>query len=116
MPTSNIEAGSAVVVRDDIRPYELREILKGFEAGRIYHVERVQIFPKQTVLPREYIEAGYIPDVVRKYCSLPNGIRTTNHDLIGGDRFVQIGGRELSCAWFRTATATEVNQRAKSIL
>jgi hypothetical protein len=106
MSSHNLVAGSAVVVREDISPYELREILR-FEAERIYHVEKVQIFPKRTVLSREYIEHGYIPDVVRKYCSMPKGIWTTNHDLIDGDRFVQINGRELSCAWFRPATATE---------
>lgn len=114
MSSHNFVSGSAVVIRNDILPYELKEILKGFEAGEVYQVQDVKIFPKTTLLPREFIKAGYIPDQYAPH--LIKGITTTNHDTIGSDRFVTVKGRQLSGAWFRSATAEEVNRHAKTIL
>ena len=114
MPKHNFVSGTAVVPRDDIHPYELKEIFKDFEAGEVYWVQDVQIFPERTLLPREYIEAGYIPDQYAPH--LIKGIATTNHDTMGSDRFVTVQGRQLSGAWFRSATAEEVNRHAKAVL
>lgn len=112
--TSSMVAGSSVVVSETVSSIDCK--LLNLEAGRVYRIGSVQIFPEQTVVPREYIEYGVIPDVIRRHTSLPKGIMTTNHDLIGGDRWLQIGKRQFSCAYFRLATAAEVNQHARSIL
>lgn len=75
----------------------------GFERGRSYRIEQVEIVPKETILPKEYIEWGYIPDLYARH--LTHGIRTTNHDAMGCDRFVYIDGKKYSGAYFNHATA-----------
>lgn len=109
----NLVEGTPVVLRDNIHPYELKEILR-LEAGEVYRVQSVQIFPLRTLLPYDYIKAGYIPDQYAPH--MIKGVTTTNHDAIGSDRFVSVNGRQFSGAWFRPATAQEVNRHAKSIL
>lgn len=86
----------------------------GLHYGEVYRIEEVEIVPKRTLLPADFIEAGYIPERYKEH--LTKGIHTTNHDLMGSDRFVRIKGEEFSASWFRPATATEVNQKAKSSL
>ena len=115
MPVSshNLVEGTSVVLRDNIHPHVLKEILR-LEADEVYHVQSVQIFPLKTLLPREYIEAGYIPDHYAPH--MIKGVATTNHDTMGSDRFVNVGGQQFSGAWFRPATAQEVNRHAKSML
>ncbi len=113
MPKHNFVSGTAVVLRDNIHPYELKEILR-LEAGEVYRVQSVQIFPLRTLLPHDYIKAGYIPDQYAPH--MIKGIATTNHDTMGSDRFVTVQGRQLSGAWFRSATAEEVNRHAKAIM
>ena len=109
----NLVEGTPVVPCDNIHPYVLKEILH-LEAGEVYRVQSVQIFPLRTLLPRECVEAGYIPDQYAPH--MIKGIATTNHDTMGSDRFVNVDGRQFSGAWFRPATAQEVNRHAKSIL
>lgn len=113
MSNQNLVAGTPVVVCDNIHPYVLNKILR-LETGKLYHVQSVQIFPKRTLLSREQIEAGHIPDQYARH--LINGIATTNHDTMGSDRIVTVDGREFSGVWFRPATAQEVNQHAEAIL
>ncbi len=110
--SSGLLEGTPVVLRDNIHPYEVK--ILHLEAGEIYRVQSVQIFPLRTLLPREYIEAGYIPDQYAPH--LIKGITTTNHDTMGSDRFVKVNGWQFSGAWFRPATAQEVNRHAKEIL
>ncbi len=109
----NLVEGAPVVLCDDIPHYVMKEILR-LEAGEIYWIQSVQIFPRRTLLSREHIEAGYIPDQYEPH--LIKGIATTNHDTIGSDRFVNVNGRQFSGAYFRPATAQEVNSHAKAIL
>lgn len=82
--------------------------------GEVYRIEEVRIIPKRNMLPDAYIKSGCIPDQYKPH--MIKGLRTTNHDLMGSDRFVQIKGEEFAASWFRYATATEVNQKAKSLL
>ena len=86
----------------------------GLENEKIYRTTSVEIIPRETLLPAIYIEAGFIPDGYAKH--LTKGIRTTNHDLMGSDRFFTVVGRKFSAMLFRLATASEVNQHARSIL
>lgn len=84
------------------------------QIGEVYYIERVEIVPKKTLLPLAYTESGYLPEYYKPH--MTKGIGTTNHDLMGSDRFVYVKGDKFSASWFRFATATEVNQKAKSLL
>ncbi|MBP6975095.1 MAG: hypothetical protein KBB54_04160 [Candidatus Pacebacteria bacterium] len=109
MHDHNLVAGTPVVLRDNTTGKTLQ-----LDGDRIYCVQSVQIFPLRTLLPRDYIEVGYIPDQYARH--LINGIATTNHDIMESDRIVTVDGREFSGVWFRPATDQEVNQHAKAIL
>ena len=105
-----IVSGSTVVLNEEFAGAGLRKI----QCGTIYKTEKIEIDPLQTLLPSNYISRGYIPDQYKPH--LIKGIGTTNHDLMGSDRFVFVNGERYSAAWFRQATAGEVNQKARSIL
>lgn len=102
--------GDAVCLDEKKEPHLF---MRKLHLGEVYHIEEVRVIPKRNILPDAYIKSGYIPDQYK-----PHMIKvcTTNHDLMGSDRFVQIKGKEYSASWFRRATATEVNQKAKSLL
>ena len=114
MPEHNFVVGSTIVLKDNIHPSLLSAVFKDFEIERPYRVQGVQIVPKEKLLPLDYVEAGYIPDYYKRY--MVKGIHTTNHDLMGSDRFVHVIGRKFSALWFRFATVTEVQRHAKSLL
>lgn len=111
MQTQNIVAGSPVVLSDRPPPTNIREV---FKAGVIYRVQSIDIVTKKTILPQEYISAGFIPSAYERH--LIKGIGTTNHDLMGSDRHIVVRGIKLSAAWFRLATAEEVNRKARATL
>ena len=113
MSAHNFKVGTALVVDEHVSRVEREEILR-LEDGRVYRPTKVQIFPRTTLLPRKFIEAGYIPNQYKPY--MVNGIHTTNHDTIGSDRLVQINGRDFSAMYFRKATAAEVNRHARRII
>jgi hypothetical protein len=109
-----ISKGCPVVVDEGVSNLDLANILKGFERGEVYRVEDVEVVPIKGLLPNGYLKIGFIPDLYKRH--LVNGIRTTNHDLMGSDRFVYIKDQTLSAGWFRLATAFEMNRHARSIL
>lgn len=112
MPTHDFVEGTPLVLNEDV-PGWIRDILQ-LETGHVYRPEGVRIFPKRTLLPSYYIEQGYVPDCYKPH--LIKGSGTTNHDSIGSDRWVRINGQDFLAAYFRKATANEVNRQAKSAL
>ncbi len=116
MNTNSIIAGSSVVLDEHQNRETVPNLVSifGFKRDHIYMVQEVEIVPKETILPIAFIEQGFIPSIYAKYLS--RGIRTTNHDNMGSDRFVTINGKKLSAVWFRPATAGETNQHARSLL
>lgn len=107
-PSYAIVKGSTVVLKEG--PLVL--FPQNLHFGEIYRVEDVEIVPQETLLPQEYISHGYIPDCYKPY--MIKGIGTTNHDTMGSDRFVTVSGEKYSAAWFRQATAAEVNRKARA--
>lgn len=105
----SVVKGGGVVVKSALSACTIQ-----LEPGQVYRVQEVEVIPKRTLLPPAYIDAGFIPESYARH--LFNGIGTTNHDSMGSDRFFHIEGRTFSAAWFRPATAAEVNRHAKSIL
>ena len=112
MAIEKLVAGSKVVPSEKHTAQILR--VCGLEPGEVCNISEVEIVPKRTILPREYIDVGYVPSGYEPYLS--KGLRTTNHDLMGADRFFHIKGRVFSAAWFRAATAAEVNRIARKSL
>ena len=86
-----------------------------FENGEVLVVENVRIATKELaagdsgLYPPSHFVAEYAEDLLLRGAK-------TNHDQMGSDRFVIIEGEKYSAAWFRLATAAEVNQKARNTL
>ena len=106
MSAHNFKVGTALVVDEHVSRVEREEILR-LEDGRVYRPTKVPIFPRTALLPRKFIEAGYIPNQYKPY--MVKGIHTTNHDSIGSDRWVQINGRDFSARYLHKGTVAKLN-------
>ncbi len=108
MVSNSLLKGSRIVFKRD------KSLLHNFDLDRIYVLEDVKIVSRETVLPLDFIDCGYVLAQYKPY--LIKGLHTTNHDLMGSDCFVTVCGEKISSALVRLATAQDVNQHAKAIL